>query len=869
MRLRLNNKKASILVLHKLLYLTFAIVTTTNLGAEPNSNHVAAFTSPPTRVPTRGMPDGPLLGNGDVGVVLSGPPEAQRFYIAKNDFWKSTPATSKVTAAACLTLLIPRMAGASYLQEQDMSQAEVRGTFSYGGSTVYERSWVQADENLLLTELRCKGPQPVSVSIRMYSDEQGVAPAQINDNSQPVSIGCERVGGGRRYFDGDMANVIVTKDVLSGQPIGQPENPEHFDGKSTHRELAVPKMDTSISVAAWIKIGAITKEPNYIVSKGKWTQAYSLGLWNGNLRWAIDGMDVETDQPLESGRWIYVAGTFDGKRMCLFVDGVLKSSCGDSGAPVQECFTRYADDTPDQGRHVSVAMRAIGAAGLKFDLRPNEPITIATSILSDLDATNSEVAAENRVNTLTPGDIEKLSAQHQTWWKKFWSQSFVEIPDKEIEQHWYAAQYLMASCSRPGKVAPGLWGNWVTTNDPMWNGDYHLNYNFEAPYYGVYSANHPELSLPYFDAINQSVQNGKLNAAKRGWKGVHFPASIGPWGMRPEGDDSDYGQRSNAAYVALNFIWYYQYTQDKEWLKARGYPYLREVESFWTDYLKFENGRYVIYNDAIHEGSGPDFNSVLSLGLVRTLYKNMLVMSEDLGVDEALRPKWRDILNKISDWPLQERNGKTIFRYTEKGMAWNNGNTLGIQHIFPAGAIGLDSSPKELEISRNMIEAMARWDDQNGACSWYTACARVDYPPEIILQHLHKLYERSSMLNGLLNFGAGGIENVSPSLAVSEMLFQSHDGILRFFPCWPRNLDARFSTLRAVGAFLVSAEFKGGVIGNVKITSEKGKDCTIVNPWPGHSVHVIRNGEPSPSVIGERFTLTTNPGDVLELLPEK
>jgi hypothetical protein len=222
----------------------------------------------------------------------------------------------------------------------------------------------------------------------------------------------------------------------------------------------------------------------------------------------------------------------------------------------------------------------------------------------------------------------------------------------------------------------------------------------------------------------------------------------------------------------------------------------------------------------------------------------------------------------MSDWPLQERNGKTVFRYTEKGMAWNDGNTLGIQQIFPAGAIGLDSSPKELEVSRAMIDAMARWDDQNGACSWYTACARIDYPPEIILQHLRKLYDRSSMPNGLLNFGAGGIENVSPSLAVSEMLLQSHDGVLLFFPCWPKNLDARFGTLRAVGAFLVSAELKTGAITHVKITSEKGKDCTVLNPWPGRTVRVSRNGQPSQSLLGDRLTFKTIPGDTFELAPE-
>lgn len=31
--------------------------------------------------------DGPIMGNGDVGIAMGGPPEQQRFYIGKNDFW--------------------------------------------------------------------------------------------------------------------------------------------------------------------------------------------------------------------------------------------------------------------------------------------------------------------------------------------------------------------------------------------------------------------------------------------------------------------------------------------------------------------------------------------------------------------------------------------------------------------------------------------------------------------------------------------------------------------------------------------------------------------------------------------------------------
>lgn len=55
----------------------------------------AVFNAPPQHVPTSGIPDGPLLGNGDVGVVLAGPPEAQTFYIGKINCWTRHPANAK------------------------------------------------------------------------------------------------------------------------------------------------------------------------------------------------------------------------------------------------------------------------------------------------------------------------------------------------------------------------------------------------------------------------------------------------------------------------------------------------------------------------------------------------------------------------------------------------------------------------------------------------------------------------------------------------------------------------------------------------------------------------------------------------------
>ena len=124
-------------------------------------------------------------------------------------------------------------------------------------------------------------------------------------------------------------------------------------------------------------------------------------------------------------------------------------------------------------------------------------------------------------------------------------------------------------------------------------------------------------------------------ARKHGWKGLHLPVCIGPWGILPAGE-LDLGQRSDAAFAALNFIWQYQYTQDLEFLKTTAYPYLLEVADFWEDYLKLEGGRYVIYKDAIHECSGDGYESA---ALARTCPKLVRESdSHEQGSGRGCRP---------------------------------------------------------------------------------------------------------------------------------------------------------------------------------------------------------------------------------------
>ncbi|MEI6350132.1 MAG: hypothetical protein WCP06_03385 [Verrucomicrobiota bacterium] len=53
----------------------------------------------------------------------------------------------------------------------------------------------------------------------------------------------------------------------------------------------------------------------------------------------------------------------------------------------------------------------------------------------------------------------------------------------------------------------------------------------------------------------------------------------------------------------------------------------------------------------------------------------------------------------------------------------------------------------------------------------------------------------------------------------------------------------------------------------MRILSEKGKDCTVQNPWPGSKVEIVRNGKQAETISSERFTLKTQVGEVCELRP--
>lgn len=53
----------------------------------------------------------------------------------------------------------------------------------------------------------------------------------------------------------------------------------------------------------------------------------------------------------------------------------------------------------------------------------------------------------------------------------------------------------------------------------------------------------------------------------------------------------------------------------------------------------------------------------------------------------------------------------------------------------------------------------------------------------------------------------------------------------------------------------------------LRIISERGRKCTIENPWPGREVTVTRGDGKTETVNGGRLALETKAGEKLRLIP--
>jgi len=791
------------------------------------SRHKAVFTVPPAQIPSPFRMDAPLLGNGNMLAALAGSGEHPQFWLTLNDFWELknetwlmgleesvwTPSSNGQGGprpAGRLVIQVPALVGADYRVEQDFTTATTTATYSKGGLSLNLRSWIAATENLLMIELKPSGGQLDAAVVFYFPDELGDGVHE-----------CALLGG---------------LDV----------HPEQEKGCDDGVLWATRTYKEAVDAPTRAAVGAHFVQPEGV----KWQSIIGAPPFGGGLK-------VE-----------------------------------------------------DRGPRLMVQL----AAG--------ETKVLAVAMRSWFKDLVPEKAAQSRARWLRPNDLAAVRDLHEGWWRRYWNISFVEVDDPVIEQRYYLCQYMMGSLCRDSDFPPNIFG-FATWDRPWWCGDHKIDYNYEMSFPAMLSSgrfDQAPYEAPLLDAMTNAEEMARRLPIDRrggygtvpsrdlvvanGHRGVHFAIGLGPKGHLPE--NGSWGAKNQNAFAMLPIGWRWNQTHDLDYA-WRVYPLVRAVADFWEDDLVLSNGVYVIEGDCRAECGGDvatGTNPTDSLSFVRAAMRLALELSAALEIDCSRREKWRDIVDHLSPYPTSTARETSIERkplatlyagnkdgdrevfVTERGGF--ESNDLGdLLNVYPAGQLGLDSDPALLEIARNTAAARIlgaklvqtpappHFNDHlnprrhsNFDCIFFPATVRIGYDPELIWKELRSFILDVGAPNGFRNDNPHGMEklNLVPN-AINEMMLLSHENVLRFFRVWPRDShpNARFQDLHAYGAFRVSAALKQKQVADIRIVSEKGLDCAVENPWPIKRVAVYRDGRRAESTQGEKFTIKTRAGEVIEL----
>jgi alpha-L-fucosidase 2 len=214
-------------------------------------------------------------------------------------------------------------------------------------------------------------------------------------------------------------------------------------------------------------------------------------------------------------------------------------------------------------------------------------------------------------------------------------------------------RYLLISSSRQGTQPANLQGIWNERLIPPWDSKYTININAEMNYWPAEITNLSELADPVIRLVEELSVTGK-NIAKEhynmnGWVAHH---NTDLWrGAAPINNANHGVWPTGGAWLSQHLWWHYQFTGDKEYLKNRAYPILKEASKFFADYLVPDpkNPKWLVSGPSNSpETGGMVMAPSMDHQIIRNLLRNTVEAAKVLGVDADFAKMISDKRAKIA-----------------------------------------------------------------------------------------------------------------------------------------------------------------------------------------------------------------------------
>lgn len=531
-------------------------------------------------------------------------------------------------------------------------------------------------------------------------------------------------------------------------------------------------------------------------------------------------------------------------------------------------FVNYKDVSGDEKRRVQSYMSKINNTNYQ---------TIREKSIADYQGLFNRVSLQlpESNTSYLPTDERMLSIQ--------------STPDAQMASLSYQfGRYLLISSSRPGTQPTNLQGIWNKDMNPSWDSKYTTNINTEMNYWPAEAANLSELTQPLFQMIEELTDQGaKVAKEHYGTSGWVFHQNTDIWRVAAPMDGPTWGTFTVGGAWLCTHLWeHYLYTQDIVFLD-RMYPVIKGSVDFFMDFLvEHLNGKWLVTNPSNSPenppaGSGYKYfydevtgmyyfttivaGSTMDMQILKDLFNYYIQASQLLGIDAEYALEVSKVRERLV--PSQIGNDGALQEWTEDygQMEEKHRHFSHLYGLYPGNVLSAKSTPELVTPIKTVLEQ--RGDGGTGfSRAWKMALwARLfdgDRANSIYKGYLKEQCYLSLFAKCYTPLQVDG--SLGLTAAISEMLVQSHEGIIQILPALPKEWDAgEFRGVRTRGAFELDLKWENAAIKTIEILSKAGVDCKIN---ASGLINVSVNGNPVqitkrdayvefPTVEGQRYHL--------------
>lgn len=419
-----------------------------------------------------------------------------------------------------------------------------------------------------------------------------------------------------------------------------------------------------------------------------------------------------------------------------------------------------------------------------------------------------------------------------------------------VSLYFQFGRYLLISCSQPGGQPATLQGLWNGEMSPPWDSKYTININTEMNYWPAEKDNLPEMHEPLVQMVKELSVTGQGTArtlyGARGWVAHH---NTDLWRITGPVDRIFYGIWSMGGAWLAQHLWdRYLYNGDRRYL-ADVYPAIRGAALFFVDDLVEDPKRkYLVINPGTSPENAPSTRPGVSFDAGCTM-DNQIVFdalsaaisaAEILGKDAALVDTFKATRDRLP--PMQVGQYGQLQEWIDDldNPKDNHRHISHLYGLYPSAQISPDRTPELAKAANTTLEQ--RGDVSTGwsmgwKVNWWARLQDGAHALKLITNQLSPVGQHgggtyTNLFDAHAPFQIDG--NFGCTSGITEMLMQSHDGVIYVLPALPPQWKTgSIKGLRARGGFVIEElTWQDGSITTLVIRSTLGGNCRIRSSVP-------------------------------------